>query len=62
MKDTNSNFLSMNFPIIPIALPIVKAASTVPIPSPFICPKKTNVIIAVVKSHVTSKIIFTLGY
>ena len=43
-------------------LPIVKAASTVPIPSPFICPKNTNVSIAVVKRQVTSNVIFILAY
>ena len=45
-----------------MALPIVNAASTVPIPRPFTEPKKKNVIPAVVARHITSKLIFILEY
>ena len=53
-------YRSIQLPIQPITFPIVKAARTVPIPRPLICPKKVLVIKTVTARQDTSKIIFTL--
>ena len=52
----------MIFPAMLMPLPIVKAATIVPIPRPSICLKKYPVINAVVKRHVTSNPIFIFEY
>lgn len=46
----------------PTVLPIVNAASTVPIPNPSRRPRNISVIPAVTAKHVTSKIILTFEY
>ena len=61
-NDTNANFLSINFPAMATPLPIVNAATTVPIPSPRIFPSAKYVIHAVINRQVTSNVIFTFEY
>ena len=60
MQETNSTCRSIHSPILPMTFPIVKAARTVPIPSPLICPRKVQVIKTVNARQDTSKQIFTL--
>ena len=61
-KFTNWKCLSISSPIRPITFPIVNAASTVPIPSPLICPRISPVMHAVVPRQITSKETLILEY
>ena len=61
-KFSNKNFLSISPPIRAIPLPIVNAASIVPMPRPFMRPKQKNVRPAVTARQVISKAIFILEY
>ena len=60
--ETNANFLSSSFPISTMPFPIVKAATTVPIPRPSILPSPKKVSNAVTIRQVTSKPILILEY
>lgn len=59
-NETKRKCRSSLSPIKPIAFPMVKAARTVPIPSPSRCPRKIVVIPAVMARQVTSNAILIL--
>ena len=54
----NCRDLSIFLPVMPTALPSVKAAMTVPMPRPSTCPRQKNVREAVAARHITSNTIF----